>query len=42
MERSRYRSVFIAKLLLVSPAKVFTFLLPEDVPLFRNIATGRM
>jgi hypothetical protein len=42
IERLRYRSVFIAKSLLVSPAKVFTFLIPRMYPLLRNITTERM
>jgi hypothetical protein len=35
MEPLRYRSAFIAKLRLASPAKLFTFLLPESVPCFQ-------
>ena len=35
MERLRYRSVFIAKSRLASPAKLFTFLLPESDPCFQ-------
>jgi hypothetical protein len=35
MERLRYRSAFIAKSRLTSLAKLFTFLLPEDVPCFQ-------
>jgi hypothetical protein len=35
MERLRYRNVFIAKSRLASPAKLFTFLLPESVPYFQ-------
>jgi len=35
MEPLRYRSAFIAKSRLASPAKLFTFLLPESVPYFQ-------
>jgi hypothetical protein len=40
MERLRYRNVFIAKSRLASPAKLFTFLLPEIVFPASNITRG--